>query len=220
MLALELINQLIPSLKLTDSTAHAIMWMDEYRCTQLPVINDNKFLGLVTEEQIMLQDEVALIKDIQLECQHCTVGADTHFYDIIKLVTGNDIDLVGVVNEQDEYLGAITLKDTMYALARSFSVQSPGAILLLSIKSIDYSLAEISRLVEAENVKIIGSSIKPEENNPEKFKVTLKLDTEEVQHIIATLERFNYKVIGHFNSKTQPTLNQNRLDELFKYLDI
>lgn len=220
MLAFELINQLIPSLKLTDSTAHAMMWMDEFRCNQLPVVHQGQFLGLVTEAHILAQDEVALIKDLPLECHHCKVSETTHFFEIIKLVTGNDIDLVGVVNDKDEYLGAITIKDTVYALSRTFAVQSPGAVILISLKTIDYSLSEISRLIESEGYKIIGSSIKKDEHNADKIKLTLKVDTEDVGRIIATLERFNYKIIGKFKSITNDADNQERLDELFKYLDI
>ena len=53
MIAEELINQMIPPLKLTDTAAYAIVWMEEFRTKELPVVNNGKFLGLIDEDQIL-----------------------------------------------------------------------------------------------------------------------------------------------------------------------
>ena len=220
MLASELINQMIPPLKLTDTTAHALVWMDEFRCNQLPVVNNGEFLGLVSEDLILDQEaEVSLIKDIELECHHCKVDQSAHFYDIIKLASGNDIELVGVVDSANEFVGVITIKDTISALSQTLAVQAPGAVLIISLKSIDYSLSEISRLVESEGYKILSSSIKSDSINNDMLKFTLKVNSEDVSRLVATLERFNYKVIAQLQDKDDSDSDQERLDILFKYLD-
>lgn len=221
MLASELINQMIPPLKLTDTTAHALVWMDEFRCNQLPVVHNGEFLGLVSEDLILKQDaEVSLIKDLQLACSHCKVDESAHFYDIIKLASGNDIELVGVVNRKNEFVGVITIKDTISALAQTLAVQSSGAVLIISIKVIDYSLSEISRLIESEGYKILSASIRNDSADNDMLKLTLKVNSEDVARLVATLERFNYKVIAQLHDNDDPNSDQERLDILFKYLDI
>lgn len=221
MLASELINQMIPPLKLTDTTAHALVWMDEFRCNQLPVVHNGAFLGLVSEDLILDQEaEVSLIKELDLECQHCRVDQSAHFYDIIKLASGNDIELVGVVDGRNQFVGVITIKDTISALAQTLAVQSAGAVLIISLKSIDYSLSEISRLVESEGYKIFSSSIKKDDSNADKLKLTIKVNSEDVSRLVATLERFEYKVIAQLQDKNTEESDQERLDVLFKYLDI
>lgn len=221
MLASELINQMIPPLKLTDTTAHAIVWMDEFRCNQLPVVHKGEFLGLVSEDLILDQEaEVTLIKDLELECHHCKVDQSAHFYDIIKLASGNDIELVGVVDGKNQFVGVITIKDTISALSQTLAVQSSGAVLIISLKSIDYSLSEISRLVETEGYKILSTSIKKDISNGEMLKLTMKVNSEDVSRLVATLERFSYKVIAQLQDKNDLDSDQERIDILFKYLDI
>jgi CBS domain-containing protein len=221
MLASELINQMIPPLKLTDTTAHALVWMDEFRCNQLPVVHKGEFLGLVSEDLILDQEsEVSLIKELELECSHCKVDQSAHFFDIIKLASGNDIELVGVVDRKNEFVGVITIKDTISALSEPLAVQSSGAVLILSLKAIDYSLSEISRLVESEGYKILSASIKNDSTNTEMLKLTLKVNSEDVSRLVATLERFKYKVIAQLQESDASDSDQERLDILFKYLDI
>jgi CBS domain-containing protein len=221
MLASELINQMIPPLKLTDTTAHALVWMDEFRCNQLPVVHKGEFLGLVSEDLILDQEsEVSLIKELELECSHCKVDQSAHFFDIIKLASGNDIELVGVVDRKNEFVGVITIKDTISALSETLAVQSSGAVLILSLKAIDYSLSEISRLVESEGYKILSASIKNDSTNTEMLKLTLKVNSEDVSRLVATLERFKYKVIAQLQESDASDSDQERLDILFKYLDI
>ncbi len=221
MLASELINDMIPPLKLSDTTTLALAWMDEFRCNQLAVVSKGKFLGLVSEELILDQEsESTLIGDLELECNHCKLNQSAHFFEIIKLASSNTIELVGVVDEQDDYLGVITIKDTIFALSQTLAVQSVGAIVVLSLKSIDYSLSEISRLVESEGYRILSSSIKLDESDSELLKLTLKVNSEDVQRLVATLERFDYKVIAQLQTKPNPDSDQERLNVLFKYLDL
>ena len=43
MIAEELINQLIPALKPSDTAEKAIIWMEEFKTNQLPVIEERRF---------------------------------------------------------------------------------------------------------------------------------------------------------------------------------
>ena len=53
MIAEELINQMIPALKLTDTAEKAILWMEELKTNQLPVIENRMYKGLITEDIIL-----------------------------------------------------------------------------------------------------------------------------------------------------------------------
>jgi hypothetical protein len=53
-----------------------------------------------------------------------------------------------------------------------------------------------------------------------KIKVTLKLDKSELRHIKATLERFGYKIIDHYQEEQESNNDQDRIGNLLRFLDI
>jgi len=220
-LARELINHMIPPLKLNDSTQRAITWMEELRTNQLPVVKDGKFMGLISDNIIMEGNEIdKKVSDYQLIGENCYVHENQHLYEIIKLATDNGVQVIAVLNDNSEFVGTITVQDLIAALAQTSAVQSPGGIIILSLPQIDYSLAEISRLIEAENVKILNSSVSPDFLDPSKIRLTLKLNQIDVSRVVATLERFNYKIIAKYQESPLISNEKERIDILLKYLEI
>ena len=86
--------------------------------------------------------------------------------------------------------------------------------------STDYSLAEISRLVEENNCKILSSSVKNDPDDPNNIRVTIKLNTLEMERVAATLERFEYKIIARFKESKVTEGEREKIDMLFRYLEI
>lgn len=221
MIAEELINHMIPPLKPKDSAKKARLWMEELRCNQLPVVEDEKFLGLVSEDLILeANDAEKSISDFDLIGKRCVVYGSSHFYDVIKIASDNSVQMVGVLNNEEKYIGVITVQDTITSFAQSAAIQIPGGILVLSMNQIDYSLAEISRLIEENNAKILSSSIKEDELDPSKLKLTLKVNRLDLTPIVATLERFGYKIIARFQETKVLDEEKGKIDMLLKYLDI
>ena len=221
MIAKELINHMIPPLKLTDDLHKAMLWMEELRCNQLPVVEDQKFLGLISEDIILETNDVdKKISEVELMGKTCVVRSTSHFYDVIKTSSDNKVELIGVNDENDHYIGVITVQDTVTSFAQSAAVQIPGGIIVLSMKQIDYSLTEISRLVEENDAKILSSSVKEDEADPSMLKVTLKINRLDLTHVTATFERFGYKIIARFQETEVLDEEKDKIDMLFKYLDI
>ncbi|UII22756.1 CBS domain-containing protein [Fulvivirga ligni] len=221
MIAKELINHMIPPLKAGDNAHKAILWMEELRCNQLPVVKDETFLGLITEDMILEANDIENeISSFDLLGVRCFVYDNSHFYEVIKLAADNDVQMVGVLDEQNKYMGVITVQDTITSFAQSAAVQMQGGILVLSISQIDYSMSEISRLIEENNVKILSSSVKVDELDPSKIKLTLKLNRLDLTHTVATLERFGYKIIARFQETKVQDDEKEKLDMLLRYLDI
>ena len=52
MLAKDLISDVIPALKTSDSGQKALYWMDIFRISHLPIVNNKDFLGLISDKDI------------------------------------------------------------------------------------------------------------------------------------------------------------------------
>ncbi|MEM9297003.1 MAG: CBS domain-containing protein [Bacteroidota bacterium] len=221
MIAEELINHMIPPLKQKDDAHKALVWMEELRCNELPVVRDGHFLGFITEDMIMeANDAEKLIETFDKIGKQCVLGSGSHMYDVIKMAAENEMKMVSVQDHANTYMGVITVQDTINSMAQSIAIQMPGSILVLSIPHIDYSLSQISRLVEENNAKILSSSVKEDDVDSGQLRVTLKINKPDLAQIVATYERFGYKVIGRFQESQIVEKDKEKLDMLFRFLDI
>ncbi len=221
MIAEELINQMIPPLKPSDRVAKAIHWMEELRVNQLPVIENDQYKGLVSEEVIYQHNEgQALVKDLELICTNVYVAYYQHFYEILRIANTNHVQTMAVLGEEGNFLGVVTLNDTINAFAEFSFVQEAGGILVLLIDQRDYSLSEISRLVESNNAKILSTHINYDKDDASKLRVTLKINKTDLNRIVATFERFEYRIVAKFHASESQEMEKERFDSLMRFLDI
>ena len=221
MTAEELINHMIPPLKVTDDAHKAIVWMEEFRCMHLPVVDDGKLLGFISEEIILESNDIVRpLASFELVGKECVVQLGSHFYDILKVANDHHIQMVAVLNEEQKYAGVITVQDIMISFAQTAAVQMAGGIIVLSMDLIDYSLTEISRLVEENNAKIISSTLVQDPLDGSKIRLTIKINQSDLGRIVATLERFGFRIIGRYQETRFTDPEKERFDLLMRYLNI
>src|SRR5690606_28824335 len=130
------------------------------------------------------------------------------------------LTMVAVLDRENAYQGVVTIEDAITAFADTISIQTEGGVLILSMFMTDYSLYNIARVIESENAKVLSSFINSDPLDDSKIRVTLKIDKPELRHIRATLERFGYKVIDHYQEEVGVSREQDRLGNLLRFLDI
>ena len=221
MIAEQLINQMIPPLKVSDSVEKALSWMDEFRVSQLPIVKSRKFLGLITEQDILEHDDFdANVENIEYGHATAFVMYHQHFYDVMKVAVRDNVQIVAVLDEQQDFLGVITVTDAIAALSQMFAMQGTGGIIVLAMPERDYSLSQISRLIEAEDAKIMSAYVTADESDPYRIHLTLKINRTDLTRIISAFERFRYHIVAQFDEVETGASGKDRLDALMKYLSI
>ena len=217
----DLINFMIPPLKLSESVEKVNSKMRELHLTELPVVSDGKFLGVLTEQMLFdSSSEENLVSDFQLLGQTLYVNGHEHYYNLLKKSYDQSLSIIAVLNENNNYLGVVSIQDVVEVFSKMSSITSPGAILVLNIDLINYSLSEISRIVETESGKILSSFVEEHPEDKSKLILTIKLNIENSVNIISTLERFGYTVDSKYKQAEESDKNQERLDTLMRYLQI
>lgn len=220
MTAKDLINYTIPPLKLSDTTEKAQKWMAEFHINEFPVVVNSEYFGIFSEDLLLdSKSQKSSIGEFELKGQEITVASDEHYYEILNKAYSENLNLIAVV-ENNEFLGVITIQDVVEAFSKMSAIRSPGAIIVISIAQIDYSMAEISRIIESEYGKILSSFIENDPEDTSKILVTIKLNIETATTIISTLERFGFVISSVFGKETADYAEQERLDTLLKYLKI
>jgi acetoin utilization protein AcuB len=215
----EIINHELPILKLSDTVGKALNWMEENRIVQLVVADDNKYAGIVSEETLMNYDESMQLFDVMLQFSEIYLFDYQHIYESLGLISKYHLDILAVIDEEQNFVGTITATEIYSKFAELLGSQEPGAVLVVALKSRDYSLSEISRLVESDNAKITSSYFSGNSFD-DSARLTLKINRENITSIIATLERFGYIVEASYAHEPIESLEQERYDMLMKYLSI
>ena len=57
MLTRELISNSIPYLHKSDKVYHALQLMNDYHVAHLPIVEEEKYLGIISEEQLLHSDD-------------------------------------------------------------------------------------------------------------------------------------------------------------------
>jgi tyrosine-protein phosphatase YwqE len=117
-------------------------------------------------------------------------------------------------------LGIITLDSLLEYFSKLTSISGQGGIIVIELRTInDYSLTEISRLIEADGANIL-SLFTTNVNHTSSIQITIKVDTTDIKPIIATLERFDYKVKAYYQEADVQNLIKDRYDSLMHFLNI
>lgn len=220
MRAAQLISYAVPPLKLSDNGDKALSWMSDFHVRHLPIVEEGQLVGIVSEDDLLnMLDPEQSLGESELEYRLQSVHANQHFYDVMKIIVDTSLSVVPVIDEEKKYLGIITLEELIKHLADTGAVTQPGGIIILEIPPRDYSLAEIARLVESENALILSSFISSPYGK-EILELTLKLNKQDLKHVVATLERFKYVVKDAFFESDYLDSLQDRYDALMRYLNI
>jgi acetoin utilization protein AcuB len=221
MVAKDLISEVIPSLKTSDPGQTALNWMEIFRISHLPIVNNQEFLGLISDADIydMNQPEEP-IGNHTLTLFKPYVTTEQHIFEVIGLASRLKLSVVPVLDNKNHYKGVITTNDLIRHIAGFSSMDQPGGIIVLELVERDYTLSQIAQIVESNNVKILSLYItSPPEST--KLEVTLKVNTGDLVSVIRTFERYNYEVKTWVtNSDSMDTFYSERLDLLMKYLNI
>ena len=112
---------------------HVLNLMDELRVNDLPVVENGLFLGLANESDFLNAEVYQGEIQAELDLLNVSVLPDSHVLDVLKVVSENDVTVIPVVDEGNNYLGSITSADLLDHLAEMLGVMREGGIIVLQV---------------------------------------------------------------------------------------
>lgn len=220
MLAKDIISDVVPSIKTSDSGVKALHWMDIFRISQIPIVNNQDFLGLISDSDIYdLNKADEPVGNHNLSLMKPYVYEDQHIYEVIGIVSEHQLSVIPVLNHDQHYLGLIVLTDLLQYFAGLAALNHPGAIIVLELNERDYSLSEISQIVESNDAKILSLYISSPDDSIQ-VEVTLKINKTDLSSILQTFERYNYKIkASYLKEEVLDELFENRYESFIRYLN-
>lgn len=221
MLAKDLISDIVPSLKTSDSGVDALAWMEAFRVSHLPIVNNTVFLGLISDTDIYdLNSAEEPLGNHPLSLMKPYVLAHQHIYDVVEIAARLKLTLVPVLNAKKEYIGVVTQNDLLLRFSELIAAQTPGGIIEIEVGPRDYALSEIARIVEDADAKVL-SLYASQSTSTGQLKITIKLNRVDANGVINAFERYGYNVKTVYlgESQVDDTTRRN-YESLMKYLDV
>ena len=220
MYAHELISDAIPPVRSTDSIQKIIDRMAEFRVNHLPLVDDNQYIGLISDFDLLdVHDHSLLAGKLILSLYRPFVSEGQHIYDVIRIFFEQKLSLVPVLDSNRNYKGSISINAIIEHLATVTSAKDPGGIIVLEVDNRNNSLSHIAQIVESDNAQILSSFVKSFPDST-RLEITLKLNRTEISSIIASFLRYDYHVKATFNDSKSDDGTSDRYDQLMNYLDI
>ncbi len=220
MKAIDLTTTGIAPLKTSDKGDYALRIMEEYKVSHLPIVNNESFLGLISEADILSENNIKLaIGAYNLSLNMTSIFETQHIYDVFKNFSESKLTILPVVDAKNTYLGVITLVDLCQSISQLTAVSNPGAVIVLEMFSHDYLLSQIATIVESNDAKILSVYIHSHPKST-KMDVILKINKNDISSIIPTFNRFNYIVKESFSESEYFDMLNSKYDEFLTWLNI
>lgn len=221
MTAKELIDSNIPTLNSRDNVERALQMMNDLRISQLPFVKDNHFEGIFSEDFLLNFDFATQLSELPSIKEEISIKPFTPLLEVIKCFENSQTEILPVINEQDLFEGIIEKKHAYQCFVKQLSLNEPGGIIEINLAKKDYSLHEISRIIENENAKItclylLKSNIEINNN----VLLIIKLDVSQISNVVNSLSRYGFDVTAYYATEPVANLEKDRYEMLMKYLSI
>jgi CBS domain-containing protein len=203
MLTQQLITENIPPIKLQDTGARVLRWMDEFKVNHLPIVEGGEYLGLISDADVLdLPSPEESIGKQEIEPEKLFVKENQHIFDAIKLMSEANLSVIPVLDEGGKYLGSIAMSNLIEKMATITASNEPGSILILEMDPANYSLSEIAQIVEGNSAKILSLFVYRDTESG-MLDITLKINKTDIGGVVQTFQRYKYFIKSNFQVDQQ-----------------
>ncbi|MFC6859825.1 CBS domain-containing protein [Zunongwangia atlantica] len=186
--------------------------------SHLPVENNGIYMGCISENDIRCFDAEKSIEDYQYALEGFFVRDTDYWLDILESFAQNNSNILPVLDSENEYLGYVELNEIMGIFNETPFLNEAGNIIVVEKGFKDYSLSEISQIVESSNVHLLGLFVSKIENDL--AQITIKINPTGINEVIQSLRRYGYNIISQHQEDAFNKNLRDRSKYLDKYLNI
>ena len=211
---MEITNYITTDFKAIDSQetiATVKDFFDDLTFSHFPVIEEGIYIGSISSEDIENFDNKYTLAGF-------FTRTDSIWLEVLEVFAKNHTNLVPVLDEKNSYIGYYELDDIMSFFHQTPFLKEQGRILKVKKGVLDYSMSQITQIVESNNGKLLGLFIS--ESDVDSIEVTMKISLGAINEIIQSFRRYNYEIISEHQEDNYINSLKERSDYLDKYLNM
>ncbi|MFA5555491.1 MAG: CBS domain-containing protein [Flavobacteriaceae bacterium] len=185
--------------------------------SHFPITLGGVYMGCISSDDVETFDSSKKIEDYRYTLEGFFVRENSNWLDVLEKFAQNRTDIMPVLNQENIYLGYYRLSDIVQVFNESSFLREPGGIIVVEKNIMQYSASEIAQIVESNGHKLLGMFISEIGNV---VRIYLKTNTENINEILQTFRRYEYKIISEHSEDIYMKSLKERLDYMDKYLNI
>jgi predicted transcriptional regulator len=217
----EITNYITNDLRAIDSqeTIGAVQdFFAEVNFSHFPILENGIFIGSIAAENVETFDTDKKVIDYKYTLERFFSRNSMIWLDVLEVFAKNHTNTVPVLDENNTYIGYYEMEDIMKFFHETPFLKEQGGIIIVQKGILDYSMSEVTQIVESNNGKILGCFVS--EADLENVQVTIKIGLGAMNDIIQTYRRYNYEIISEHQEDAYINSLKERSDYLDKYLNI
>ncbi|WP_291100911.1 MULTISPECIES: CBS domain-containing protein [unclassified Flavobacterium] len=217
----EITNYITNDFKAIDSQESIAVvhdFFDELTFSHFPVVEEEIYIGSIASDDIETFASDKKIIDYRYSFENFYARTNMIWLDVLEIFAKNHTNLVPVLDESNKYVGYYEIEDVMKFFHETPFLQEPGRIIVVKKRVLDYSMSQITQIVESNNGKLLGLFVS--NADIENVELTLKLSLGPINEIIQSFRRYNYEIVSEHHEDNYTSTLKERSDYLDKYLNI
>lgn len=216
----ELIDSEIPVLTATQTVQNAIKVFTNSDLSILPICEVGHYVGLIKKEDLKgLSGSIEIPKELRW-CKSKYAKPQDNILEVLRIGQQYQLEIIPLVDSSLKYLGSVRMESCFQYLIQQTTLGEVGGILVLKVKKNDYSMSEISRIIEMEGYNLLHFFINDYDDTTHELKITIKVDGLNVESLERTFDRYGYFVDAIFSEKEDVNGLKERYDSLMAYLNV
>lgn len=209
----------IKALHLKDSVKSAQNLFKNYPITHFPIVENNQLLGSFAEADIQtIENKESFLEEYTYLLNPFFADEKATVLELLKNFADNDTNIIPVLNTDKNYIGYYDLCDVLDIFSSSpFMLETSETLIVEKLEN-DYSMSEVTQIIESNGGKILGLYISDKIDGF--IQITLKVVADEINEIMHTFRRYDYKIISTHENDVYLEDLKNRSDYLKKYLEM
>ena len=182
------------------------------------VLNEGVYIGSIAADDVETFDTDKKVADYKYALEGFFARKNMIWLDVLEVFAKNHTNIVPVLDEENAYVGYYELEDIVKFFHETPFLKEQGGIIVVKKSILDYSMSQITQIVESNNGKLLGLFVS--EADAETIQVTLKIALGSMNDIIQTFRRYNYEIVSEHHEDNYLNNLKERSDYLDKYLNI
>ena len=186
--------------------------------SHFPVIDNSVYIGCISAVDVETFETQKTIIEYRYALEGFFVRTTMVWLDVLEIFARNNANIVPILDENNSYIGYYDITDIIKFLNETPFLKETGGIIVVEKPTADYSMSQITQIVESNNGKLLGVFVS--EANAEKVQVTIKITLGSMNEIIQSFRRYNYEVISEHQEDDYLNTLKERSEYLDKYLNM